>query len=179
MYSALTNSEDYKLPEQRHSEEMADDVPITYVPLRNTFFLTIAAAYLESKVLDLIENEKVDAAGLKASIFIAANVMDYSGYPDCRPGYYKSMTKTIFEGSKLGSQYRKRLDIETPVILKTKAEIVKLAMELGAPLECTWSCYQGGEMPCNKCDSCILRAKGFAEADCADPLLVRLGRQNC
>ena len=74
----------------------------------------------------------------------------------------------------MGAQYKKPISIETPIILKTKAEIVKMAMDLKAPLEYTWSCYEGGELPCGKCDSCILRAKGFAEAGYEDPLLVRL-----
>ena len=173
-YSALTSTEDFKVPKQRDNKEMTRDIPITYVPLRNTFFITIAAAFLESEVLNLIENEKVNPAEVEASIFIAANVIDYSGYPDCRPEYYEKMTRVLFEGSKLGAQYRKPINIQTPIILKTKAEIVKLAMELKATLEYTWSCYEGGEVPCGKCDSCILRAKGFAEAGYDDPLIVRL-----
>lgn len=173
-YSALTNSEDFKVPKQRDDKEMAKDIPITYVPLRNTFFITIAAAFLESEVLNLIERENVNPADVEASLFIAANAIDYSGYPDCRPEYYEQMTKAVFEGSKLGTQYRKPINIQTPIILKTKAEIVKLAMELKVPLEYTWSCYEGGEVPCGRCDSCILRAKGFAEAGSEDPLIVRL-----
>lgn len=176
-YSALTSPENFKLPKQRDRDEMAKDIPITYIPLRNTFFITIAAAFLESEVLSLIENEKVDPAELDASIFIAANVIDYSGYPDCRPEYYEKMTSALFEGSKLGAQYKKPISIQTPIIFKSKAEIVKLGMELGAPLEYTWSCYEGREVPCGKCDSCILRAKGFAEAGYKDPLIVRLEKE--
>jgi len=176
-YSALTRSEDFRVPKQRDDKEMSKDIPITYVPLRNTFFITIAAAFLESRVLNLIENEKVDPIEVEASIFIAANAIDYSGYPDCRPEYYEQMAKAIFQGSKLGAQYKKPISIETPIILKTKAEIVKLAMELKVPLEYTWSCYEGGELPCGKCDSCILRAKGFAEAGYEDPLIVRLEKE--
>jgi 7-cyano-7-deazaguanine synthase len=86
------------------------------------------------------------------------------------------MAKALFQGSKLGAQYQKPIIIETPIILKTKAEIVKMAMDLKAPLEYTWSCYEGGMLPCGKCDSCILRAKGFAEAGYEDPLIVRLER---
>jgi 7-cyano-7-deazaguanine synthase len=153
---------------------MAKDIPITYVPLRNTFFITIAAAFVESEVLNLIERGKVDPREVQASIFIAANAIDYSGYPDCRPEYYKQMAKALFQGSKLGAQYKKPISIQTPIISKTKAEIIKMAMELKAPLEYTWSCYEGGELPCGKCDSCMLRAKGFAEAGYEDPLLVRL-----
>jgi 7-cyano-7-deazaguanine synthase len=173
-YSALTESEEFDIPKQRDAEKMAMHIPITYVPLRNTFFITIAAAFLESEVLSLIEQAKVDPAEVEASIFIAANAIDYSGYPDCRPEYYEKMTKALFHGSKLGAQYKKQINIEVPIISQSKAEIVKLAMELGAPIEYTWSCYEGGEMPCGKCDSCILRAKGFADAGYDDPLIVRL-----
>ena len=84
------------------------------------------------------------------------------------------MARVLLEGSKLGAQYNKPINLETPLILKSKAEIVKLGMELKAPLQYTWSCYEGGEVPCGKCDSCILRAKGFAEAGYDDPLTVRL-----
>lgn len=173
-YSALTNSEKLDIPKQRDDEQMAKEIPVTYVPLRNTFFITIAAAFLESIVLDLIENNKIDPEQIDASIFIAANAIDYSGYPDCRPEYYEQMTKALYEGSKLGAQYQRQINIKTPVILKTKAEIVKLAFELNAPLEYTWSCYEGGDVPCGKCDSCLLRVKGFAEAGFKDPLLTRL-----
>ena len=101
------------------------DIPITYVPLRNTFFVTIAAAFVESEVLNLIEKEKVDPREVRASIFIAANAIDYSGHPDCRPEYYEQMAKALFQGSKLGAQHKKPISIETPIILKTKTEIVK------------------------------------------------------
>ncbi len=173
-YSALTSSEGFAVPKQRDNSDMARGIPITYVPLRNTFFVTIAAAFVESEILNLIEKEKVDPREVQASIFIAANAIDYSGYPDCRPEYFEQMAKTLFQGSKLGAQYKKPISIETPIISKTKAEIVKMAIDLKAPLEYTWSCYEGGELPCGKCDSCILRAKGFAEAGYEDPLLVRI-----
>ena len=173
-YSALTSSEKFKIPKQRDDEERARDIPITYVPLRNTLFITMVAAFLESAVLNLIEKENVDPADVEASLFIAANAIDYSGYPDCRPEYYEQITKAIYEGSKLGTQYKKPINIQTPILLKTKSDIVKMAMDLKAPLEHTWSCYEGGEVPCGTCDSCVLRAKGFAEAGCNDPLIERL-----
>lgn len=173
-YSALTSSEDFQIPRQRDKSSMVRDIPITYVPLRNTFFITIAAAFLESEALDLIERRKVDPEEVQASIFIAANAIDYSGYPDCRPEYYEQVSKALYHGSKLGAQYKKQIGIETPIISKTKAEIINMAMDLKAPLEYTWSCYEGGDVPCGQCDSCILRAKGFAEAGYEDPLLVRL-----
>jgi len=116
-YSALTNSEDFKVPKQTNDKAITKDIPITYVPLRNTFFITIAAAFLESEVLNLIENEKMNPAELEASIFIAANAIDYSGYPDCRPEYYKKMARVLLEGSKLGAQYNKPINLETPLIL--------------------------------------------------------------
>jgi len=175
-YSSLTTPESFNVPMNRDKEKMAREIPLTYVPLRNTFFITIAAALLESLVLNLIEKENVRPSDILASIFIAANSIDYSGYPDCRPEYYKQMTETLTLGSKLGTQYGKGIEIETPIIDKTKAEIVKMAFDLGVPLEYTWSCYQGGEVPCGCCDSCILRAKGFAEAGYDDPLLIRLAK---
>ena len=155
---------------------MAQDIPITYVPLRNTFFLTIAAAFLESEALSHIERDGVAPAEVEASIFIAANAIDYSGYPDCRPEYYQEMSRALFMGSKLGSQYRTPINIETPLIMMNKAEIVKLALVEKAPIESTWSCYHGGDQPCGKCDSCILRAKGSREAKFDDPSLSQRGR---
>jgi 7-cyano-7-deazaguanine synthase len=175
-YSALTAG-GLDVPKNRTMEEATKDVPITYVPLRNTVFLTLGAALLESSALSLIENDKVDPKDLSASIFIAANAIDFSGYPDCRPGYFEAMAQALFEGSKLGKQYGVRLGIETPVLHMTKAEIVTLGMRLGAPLEHTWSCYEGGDIPCGACDSCLLRAKGFAQAGIEDPLLERLRRE--
>lgn len=176
-YSALTSEEDLAIPLSRDEQEISRDIPITYVPLRNTFFITLAAAFIESKVLYLIEKENTDPREILASIFIAANAIDYSGYPDCRPEYYKQITRAIQAGSKLGVTYHMPINIETPLISMTKAEIVKMAVDLKSPLEFTWSCYTGGEFPCGKCDSCILRAKGFVEAGFQDPLLIRLGKR--
>jgi 7-cyano-7-deazaguanine synthase len=141
-------------------DELPGGIEPTFIPCRNILFLTIAAnrAVVKS-ITDLV---------------IGVSAIDYGGYPDCRPEYYEQMAKALFEGSKLGAQYKKPINIETPILLKTKTEIVKMAMELKAPLEYTWSCYEGGEFPCGKCDSCILRAKGFAEAGYEDPLILRL-----
>jgi 7-cyano-7-deazaguanine synthase len=150
---------------------MAADIPITYVPLRNTLFVTLGAAFLESEALDAIERRGADPAWLEARLFIAANALDYSGYPDCRPEFYASVTETLRLGSKLGTQYGISIQVETPLIAMTKAEIVRAAVAAGAPLEHTWSCYEGGAQPCGRCDSCLLRAKGFAEAGVADPAL--------
>jgi 7-cyano-7-deazaguanine synthase len=170
-YSALTHPEQFALPEDRTPERMAQDIPVTYVPLRNTFFLTLGAALLESEVLDAIERQGVAPAEVEAALFIAANAIDYSGYPDCRPEYYQAAAETLRLGSKLGTQYGVAFKIETPLIDKTKAQIVALAQEVGAPLALTWSCYEGGAEPCGRCDSCLLRAKGFAEAGIADPAM--------
>jgi 7-cyano-7-deazaguanine synthase len=175
-YSALTSS--FEIPKERDIEEIIKKgVPITYVPLRNTFFIILAAAYLESIVLHLIEGENVRPSNIEARIFIAANYLDYSGYPDCRPEYYKRINELIRIASKVGTQYKVGMKIETPLLYKTKKEIVELGIELNAPLEWTWSCYEGGEIPCSKCDSCLLRAKGFEEAGIPDPLFERLRQE--
>ena len=102
---------------------------------------------------------------------IAANAIDYSGYPDCRPEFYNAIAESLRLGSKLGTQYGVPFSIATPLIELTKADIVKLALKLNAPLETTWSCYDSQDIPCGICDSCLLRAKGFAEANAKDPAL--------
>ncbi|MBI3968084.1 MAG: 7-cyano-7-deazaguanine synthase, partial [Chloroflexi bacterium] len=140
-YSALTQPERFALPADRSVAEMAQDIPITYVPLRNTFFLTLGAALLESEALHAIETEHTAPSDLEATIFIAANALDYSGYPDCRPEFYAAAVETLRLGSKLGTQYGVSFQVRTPIIDRTKADIVRLAVELGAPLHLTWSCY--------------------------------------
>jgi 7-cyano-7-deazaguanine synthase len=172
-YSALTHPEQFALPAERSLEEMAVEIPITYVPLRNTLFVTLGAAFLESEALDAIERRGVASGTLEARLFIAANALDYSGYPDCRPEFYSAVSETLRLGSKLGTQYGVQIQVETPLIAMTKAEIVRAAVEAGAPLEQTWSCYAGGSVPCGGCDSCRLRAKGFDEAGLPDPALGR------
>lgn len=131
-------------------------IPSTYVPGRNTIFLSFALSYAE-------------AVGAHV-IFIGANAIDFSGYPDCRPEFYRAFNKIIAVGTKAGVQKR-TIRIKTPLIRKTKAEIIQLGNRLGVPYELTWSCYQGGRRPCGKCDSCYFRAKGFKEARIKDPLL--------
>ena len=180
-YSSLTNPERFPIPRDRLIGEIGSppdgsgvSIPMTYVPLRNTFFLTMAAALLESKALYAVEVQQVPKEQVEAYIFLAPNAIDYSGYPDCRPEYYDKMRDALLYGSKLWTQYRVPIQIETPIIHLSKGDIVKLGMELKAPLEHTWSCYEAGELPCGRCDSCILRAKGFADADYKDPLLARL-----
>lgn len=118
-------------------------IPSTYVPARNTIFLSFALSFAE-------------AIGAKV-IFIGANAIDFSGYPDCRPDFYKAFQKVIKKGTK-----SQKIKVLTPLINMTKAQIIKLGVKLKAPLELTWSCYKGGKKPCGVCDSCKLRQKGFA-----------------
>ena len=174
-YSALTNADRFPPPSGRSDKEIGNGVPITYVPLRNTIFLSLAAAYLESRVLYAIEIEGAIASEIDASVYVAPNALDYSGYPDCRPEFYENMRRTLVLGSKLWAEYSVPIKIETPVIDLSKAEITSLGIRLRAPLEHTWSCYKDGEVPCGSCDSCILRAKGFAEVGIPDPVLAGLG----
>lgn len=170
-YSALTNPGDYSVPGGRIAAAMAADVPITYVPMRNTFLLSMAAAMLESVALPEIETGGVAPLDVDAAIFIAANAIDYSGYPDCRPEYYEVLEETLRRGSKLGTTYGVPMQVRTPLLQRSKADIARLAVEAGAPVHLTWSCYRGGERPCGDCDSCQLRAAGFAEAGLPDPAL--------
>ena len=170
-YSALTNPEAFPLPTDREPSRMGASIPITYVPLRNTTFVALAAAYLESQVLHAIEVEGVAPGDVSAAVYMAPNVLDYSGYPDCRPEFFARMSQTIRYGSKLGAEYGIDIRIETPIITLSKADIVRMAVDLGAPLELTWSCYAGGERPCGACDSCVLRARGFRQAGIPDPAL--------
>lgn len=174
-YSALTNPDQFPIPNNRSPAEMGVSIPITYVPLRNTFFLALAAAFLESRLLQAIEGEGVAPGKIEASLYMAPNAIDYSGYPDCRPEYFEKVADALRHGSKIWTQYQVPFQVKTPIIHLSKADIVKMATELKAPIEHTWSCYRAGQMPCGGCDSCVLRAKGFREAGVPDPLLLRLG----
>ncbi|GAB7386376.1 7-cyano-7-deazaguanine synthase QueC [Bacillaceae bacterium] len=136
-----------------------EDIPSTYVPARNLIFLSLATAYAE-----------VIAA---ETIYIGVSAVDYSGYPDCRPAFIEAMTETINLATKAGSSGR-RLTIETPLIGLSKAETIRLGMELGVPYHLTTSCYLGGEVACGECDSCRLRIKGFREAGYVDPIPYRI-----
>ena len=131
-------------------------IPSTYVPARNIIFLSFALSYAE-------------VIGAEA-IFIGAHIQDYSGYPDCRPEFYRAFSRVIATGTKTGIEKRK-IKIETPLIHKTKARIIGLGVNLSVPFALTWSCYRGGNKPCGKCYSCYFRAKGFREAGIKDPLL--------
>ncbi len=154
--SALTDRR-LPVPKGRSLKEIGRGIPVTYVPARNTLFLSLALGFAES-------------IGAEA-IFIGANFLDASGYPDCRPEYYWVFQRLIQRGTKSGVEGRP-IRIVTPLIRKTKAQIVRLAMRLKVPLERTWSCYEGRRKPCGRCDSCLLRAKGFEEAGSLDPARV-------
>ena len=132
-------------------------IPSTYVPARNTIFLSFALSYAE-------------AIGAQA-VVIGANALDYSGYPDCRPNYFQAMQKMANLATKAGVEGRK-IKILTPLLHKTKAQIIRLGNSLKVPYQMTWSCYRGGARPCGTCDSCILRTKGFREAKIADPAIL-------
>lgn len=145
-----------KLSKDRNLFKTSKEIPPTYVPARNIIFLSFALSCAETLGAD--------------SIFIGANAIDFSGYPDCRPEFYRAFSKVISTGTKAGIE-NKRIKIEIPLIRKSKAEIITLGSCLGVPFESTWSCYYGGKRPCGKCDSCYFRAKGFKEAKIADPIL--------
>ena len=174
-YSALTSPDAFPMPKDSISRSSGVSIPITYVPLRNTIFVSLAAAYLESQVLHAIEVEGVKRDDVEARLYMAPNAIDYSGYPDCRPEFFEQIRETLRYGSKLGTQYGVPLQIETPIIHMSKAEIAKMGLAISAPLELTWSCYESGPVPCGACDSCILRASGFEDAGLVDPLLAGLG----
>ena len=144
--------------------------------VRNTIFLALASASLESRVLHAIEIEGADPSSVTASVYMAPNALDYSGYPDCRAEFYETMKRALALGSKLWTEYAVPIKVETPIIDLSKAEIITLGMKLGAPLEYAWSCYEGRQIPCGSYDSCILRAKGFAQVGIPDPVLERLSR---
>jgi 7-cyano-7-deazaguanine synthase len=154
--SALTDEID--VPKGRSPEAMSAGIPITYVPARNTIFLSFALAWAE--VLEA------------SDVFLGVNAIDYSGYPDCRPEYIDAFERMANLATKAGVEGRTRLKIHTPLIGLSKAGIVKLAEELGLDFRLTHSCYDpdGEGRPCGACDSCALRLKGFAEAGLTDPL---------
>jgi 7-cyano-7-deazaguanine synthase len=154
--SALTDRS-IDVPRAGRGWREGEQIPATYVPARNLILLSFAAAYAET-------------AGAE-SIFIGANAVDYSGYPDCRPEFLRAFEEAVRLGTKAGAVGRP-IRIEAPLLRLSKAQIVRLGASLLVPFELTWSCYRGGKRPCGKCDSCLLRAKGFAEAGIDDPLLV-------
>jgi 7-cyano-7-deazaguanine synthase len=152
--SALTDPA-IAVPTGRDEKAMGGDIPVTYVPARNIVFLSLALGVAEVK----------DAE----AIFIGANALDYSGYPDCRPEFFEAFETMARLGTKRGVEGRP-VRIEVPLQRMTKADIVREGLRLHAPLALTWSCYQGGEVSCGVCDSCVLRLKGFREAGAVDPV---------
>lgn len=153
--SALT--EDITVPKDRDVSDGSDEIPITYVPARNTIFLAYALAW--SEVLDT------------PHIFIGVNAIDYSGYPDCRPEYIQAFEQMANLATKAGVEGLYRLQIHTPLSEMTKADIIKTGVRLGIDYGLTHSCYDPDESgnACGHCDSCLLRKQGFAEAGVADP----------
>ena len=169
-FSALTHPEKLPIPKYKKHEEMGEKIPFTYVPLRNSFFLVCCSAYLESVALKRIELEKVDPIDIKADLFMAANFIDYTNYPDCRPEFFRKAEKFINAGSKLGTFYKVPIKIKTPIIKMSKKEITELGVKLKVPLHLTQTCYVGEEEACGKCPSCLLRIRGFKEAGYIDPI---------
>ena len=145
--SALTD-ESIAVPD---AEDIGRDIPITYVPFRNAHFLAVAVSWAE-----VLGAEKV---------YIGAVEADSSGYPDCRPAYYKAFNEVVKTGTRDG-----RIEILTPLIAMRKAEIVRLGLELGAPFDLTWSCYSREDEACGVCDSCVLRLRAFEAAGVRDPI---------
>ncbi len=156
--SALTDLS-IDVPKKRSDEEISSGIPITYVPFRNGVFLSITAAMAE-------RHEVYNIIG-------GWNVLDYSGYPDCRGEFLNTFEKAINLGTKAGAE-GKNFKILTPLIKMKKSEIILFGKEHGADYSYSYSCYTGKEIPCGECDSCILRAKGFKEAGLEDDFLVRL-----
>jgi 7-cyano-7-deazaguanine synthase len=152
--SALTD--DLPVPKNRTEEHRSHGIPITYVPGRNLIFLSLAAAHAE-----------VVGASV---IYFGANVVDYSGYPDCRHEFLRAFEATVLVGTKAGAE-GKRIEVRTPLLALTKAEIIRLGVTLNVPFHLTHSCYDPkGTMACGRCDSCLIRRQGFATAGVVDPI---------
>jgi 7-cyano-7-deazaguanine synthase len=154
--SALTDQ--IEVPKQRSAAAIAQGIPVTYVPARNTIFLSFALALAE----------RIDAA----DIFFGANQLDYSGYPDCREAYINAFEQMANLATKAGVEGKSRLTIRAPLLHMGKAEIIRKGRELGVDFSLTWSCYDPASdgQACGRCDSCQLRLKGFKEADAIDPV---------
>ncbi|MCC3447444.1 MULTISPECIES: 7-cyano-7-deazaguanine synthase QueC [unclassified Microcoleus] len=152
--SALTDNQ-IELPIDRNLAEMSQNIPVTYVPARNTIFLSFALAYAET-------------LGAQR-IYIGVNALDYSGYPDCRLDYIQAMQEVFRLGTKQGRE-GEAIKIFTPLIELKKTEIIQLGNKLGVPWTQTWSCYSGGESACGVCDSCRLRLAAFDELGLKDPV---------
>jgi 7-cyano-7-deazaguanine synthase len=160
--SALTDNS-IELPIDRDLGQMAEEIPVTYVPARNTIFLSFALAYAETIQAD--------------RVYLGVNALDYSGYPDCRPAYIAAMQQVFNLGTKQGLSEQglngDGIQIAAPLITLRKTEIIQLGNSLGVSWADTWSCYDGGELACGVCDSCQLRLAAFAELGLVDPLAYR------
>jgi 7-cyano-7-deazaguanine synthase len=150
--SALTDNT-LDLPKHRELAQMSANIPVTYVPARNTIFLSFGLSYAE-------------ATGAER-VYIGVNALDYSGYPDCRPDYIQAMQQVFELGTKQGRE-GKAIEIVTPLINLKKTEIIALGNQLGVPWDQTWSCYAGDNLACGVCDSCRLRLAAFAELGLKD-----------
>lgn len=153
--SALTDSS-MEIPKGRHPGEMGDAIPVSYVPLRNTIFLSYAAAYAESLGIN--------------HVFIGVNCLDYSGYPDCRPEFIETIEKALSLGSRHADNPGSSFHLHAPLLHLTKSEIIRKGRELGVNYDLTWSCYDpvvedGMVKPCGACDSCVLRHEAFDALD--------------
>ncbi|HEY1684223.1 MAG TPA: 7-cyano-7-deazaguanine synthase QueC [Tepidisphaeraceae bacterium] len=157
--SALTGS-DKPIPKGRDAKAMSSDIPVTYVPARNTIFLSFALA-------------KAETIGSR-DIFIGVNALDYSGYPDCRPEYIRAYEAMANLATKAATQEHQHLTIHAPLIAMTKAQIIRRGIELGVDYSLTTTCYDPSPTgkACGQCDACLLRKQGFAENGLADPALV-------
>lgn len=155
--SALTT--DIAVPKHDSPDDIGSEIPVTYVPARNTVFLSLALAYAES----IAAND----------LFIGVNALDYSGYPDCRPEFIAAFEAMANLATKAGVEGQRPLKIHTPLIHMTKAEIISLGLELGVDYSKTVSCYDPGDQgtPCQHCDACLLRMRGFEQNGMADPSL--------
>ena len=153
--SSLTN--DIDVPKNRDEQKMTKEIPVTYVPARNTIFLSVALAWAE--VLE------------SSDIFIGVNAIDYSGYPDCRPEYIEAFERMANLATRAGVEGTTKISIRTPLIRMTKAQIIQKGMKLGVDYALTHSCYDPSSegLACSRCDSCQLRKKGFKEAGVKDP----------
>jgi 7-cyano-7-deazaguanine synthase len=153
--SALTGSA--AVPKDRADNERRQGIPVTYVPGRNLIFLSIAAAHAEAVGASLI--------------YFGANVLDYSGYPDCRPEFIRAFEAAVKEGTKTGTEGNP-LHVRAPLLMLTKAEIIRQGVELHVPFHLTHSCYDPvGDQACGRCDSCVIRREGFAKAGVVDPIV--------
>jgi 7-cyano-7-deazaguanine synthase len=152
--SALTDRR-IAVPEGNLAAPAHGTIPVTYVPFRNAHFLSVAVSWAE-------------AIGARA-VYIGAVAEDSSGYPDCRPEYYRAFQELV----RVGTRPETQIEIVTPVITLRKSEIIRRGIELGAPLHLTWSCYQSEDAACGACDSCLLRLRAFAEAGIEDPIPYR------